>query len=65
MGDNESQYYATELALKAAPYLHPKLANTEISGKIDERLVVQIVRYSPEEKLVTAEPLHAIDIDPE
>ena len=34
-----------DAAKAAAPYIHPRLATTEVTGKDGDALVVQIVRY--------------------
>lgn len=36
-----------EAAKSAAPYVHPKLANIELTGKDKGPLEISIVRYSP------------------
>lgn len=46
--DPEKQYAARiDAAKAAAPYVHPKLANIELTGKDKGPLEVNIVRYSP------------------
>jgi len=40
-----------EAGKAAAPYVHPKLANIEVSGKDGGPLQVKLVNYSPPEQL--------------
>jgi len=35
-----------DAAKAAAPYVHPKLANVELSGNKDQPLQIEIVRYA-------------------
>lgn len=43
-----------EAAKSAAPYVHPRLANVELSGSKDKPLEVKVVRYSTTEPVGSA-----------
>ena len=43
---NQETSVRMDAAKGAAPYVHPKLANVELSGKKDAPITIEIVRYS-------------------
>ncbi len=57
-GDPDAQFYAGEIAGKVAPYLHPRLGAMDVKGSVDERVTVNIVRFSDgQQSLQNREPI--------
>jgi hypothetical protein len=50
------------MAKAAAPYVHARLASTEVEGDGGGPLVVEILRFTHPDGLITADP-HAKSID--